>query len=118
MHFGGEHHVPHGESNYRFLIAVFSTYAEMRPDGKELNELADIIRKELGIEADLKGTFAALDDLLDKILPRKKLREYGVEEERLPYYVDKVYETQQRLLIANYVKMTKEEFLEIYKKAY
>ena len=118
MHFGGEHHVPHGESNYRFLVAVFSTYAEMRPDGPELNELAGIIQKELGVETDLKGTFIALDELLNKILPRKKLREYGVEEARLPYYVDKVFETQQRLLVANYVKMTKEEFLEIYRKAF
>lgn len=118
MHFGGQHHVPHGESNYRFLVPVFSTYAEMCPDGALLNELADIIRKELGVNTDIQGTFAALDDLLDKILPRKRLREYGVTETDLPHYVDKVFETQQRLLVANYVKMNKEEFLEIYKKAY
>ena len=118
MHFGGEHHVAHGESNYRFLVAVFKTYAELRPDGKELNELAEIIRRELGVDTDLMGTFDALDDLLNKILPRKKLREYGVKEEDLPYYVDKVFETQQRLLVACYVPMTKEQYLEIYKKAY
>ena len=118
MHFGGEHHVPHGESNYRFLIAVFETYAELAPEHKLLNELAAIIRGELGVDTDLKGTFIALDELLNQILPRKKLREYGVEEARLPYYVDKVFETQQRLLVANCVPMTKEQFLEIYKKAY
>ena len=76
------------------------------------------IGNELGVDTDLIGTFAALDDLLDKILPRKKLREYGVEESRLPYYVDKVFETQQRLLVANCVPMTKEQFIEIYRKAY
>lgn len=118
MHFGGQHHVPHGESNYRFLVPVFSTYAELRPDGPELNELAAIIRRELGVETDLQGTFRALDDLLDQILPRKRLREYGVREEDLPRYVERVYETQQRLLVANYVKMDQEQFLEIYKKAY
>lgn len=118
MHFGGQHHVPHGESNYRFLVPVFSTYAELRPDGPELNELAAIIRRELGVETDLQGTFRALDDLLDRILPRKRLREYGVREEDLPRYVERVYETQQRLLVANYVKMDQEQFLEIYKKAY
>lgn len=75
-------------------------------------------RRNWGVETDLKGTFIALDELLNKILPRKKLREYGVEEARLPYYMDKVFETQQRLLVANYVKMTKEEFLEIYRKAF
>ena len=118
MHFGGQHHVPHGESNYRFLVPVFSTYSELRPDGPELNELAAIIRRELGVETDLQGTFRALDDLLDRILPRKRLREYGVREEDLPRYVERVYETQQRLLVANYVKMDQEQFLEIYKKAY
>lgn len=118
MHFGGMHHVPHGESNYRFLVPVFTTYAEMRPDGPELNELAAIIRAELGVDTDLKGTFAALGELLDKILPRKTLREYGVTEEDLPNYVAKVFETQQRLLVANYVKMDQEQYLEIYKKAY
>ena len=118
MHFGGQHHVPHGESNYRFLVPVFSTYAELRPDGPELNELASIIRQELRVETDLQGTFQALDDLLDQILPRKRLREYGVREEDLPRYVERVYETQQRLLVANYVKMDQDQFLEIYKKAY
>ena len=118
MHFGGVHHTPHGESNYRFLVPVFSTYAELCPDGVLLNELANIIKGELHVDTDLKGAFYALDELLDKILPRKRLRDYGVKEEELPSYVDKVFETQQRLLIANYVKMNKEEFLEIYKKAY
>ena len=70
------------------------------------------------METDLQGTFQALADLLDQILPRKRLREYGVREEDLPRYVERVYETQQRLLVANYVKMDQEQFLEIYKKAY
>ena len=70
------------------------------------------------MDTDLKGTFAALGELLDKILPRKTLREYGVTEEDLPNYVAKVFETQQRLLVANYVKMDQEQYLEIYKKAY
>ena len=118
MHFGGQHHVPHGESNYRFLVPVFSTYAELRPDGPELKESASIIRQELRVETDLQGTFQALDDLLDQNLPRKRLREYGVREEDLPRYVERVYETQQRLLVANYVKMDQDQFLEIYKKAY
>lgn len=46
---------------------MFSTYAELRPDGPELNELASIIRQELRVETDLQGTFQALDDLLDQI---------------------------------------------------
>lgn len=118
MHFGAEHHVPHGESNYCFLMAVFSTYAELCPEGEELQELAAVIRRELGAETGLQETFTALDALLNKILPRKKLREYGVEEARLPYYVDTVLKTQQRLLVASYLRITERELTEIYQKAY
>lgn len=118
MHFGGMHHVPHGEANYRFLVPVFSTYAELCPDGALLNELVNIIQKELGVQTDIKGTFEALDDLLNQVLPRKHLRDYGVREEDLPMYVDRVFATQQRLLIASYIQMTQQQFLEIYKKAY
>ena len=118
MQLGGQHHVTHGEANYRFLVPVFSTYADMNPDGEEINTLASLIQGELGISTDLKGAFVALEDLLNEVTPRKPLREYGVDGEKLMGYVDKVYETQQRLLVANYVKMTKEEFVEIYKRAY
>lgn len=119
MQFGGEHHVTHGEANYRFLIPVFSVYADKNPSGKEINAVAAVIREELGVmNAGLKETFEALDDLLNRITPRKRLREYGVAEDNLMHYVNKVYKTQQRLLIANYVKMTPEEFVEIYERAY
>jgi len=117
MHFGGEHHVAHGESNYRFLVAVFTVYSRLKPEGR-VAELAAVIREVMGIDTDLEGTFKALDELLNKITPRKRLRDYGIPEDKLPYYVDKVYETQQRILRGNYVQMTKEEYLEIYKLAY
>ncbi len=118
MQFGGQHHVSHGEANYRFLVPVFSVYADLNPKGREINALAGIIQRQMGIETDLAGTFVALDEMLNKITPRKKLREYGVDGERLMDYVTKVYATQQRLLIANYVKMTEKEFVEIYRRAY
>ncbi|MGD9569450.1 MAG: iron-containing alcohol dehydrogenase [Sedimentibacter sp.] len=117
MHFGGEHHVAHGESNYCFLTAVFTVYSNLKPEGR-VATLAQVIRETMGIDTDLIGTFEALNNLLNKITPRKGLREYGIPEEKLPYYVDKVFETQQRILRGNYVPMTKEQYLEIYKLAY
>ena len=118
MHFGGEHHVAHGESNYCFLTAIFSTYAELCPDGVLLQELADIIRRDLGVEGTMTEVFEALDDLLNKILPRKRLQEYGVREEDIPVYVDRVLETQQRLLVASYLPMDRERLLHAYRKAF
>jgi 4-hydroxybutyrate dehydrogenase len=116
MHFGSVYHVPHGESNARFLTAVFNKYAELAPEGK-LRELADIINQALGIEADIRGSFLALEKLIEKILPSKKLGDYGVKEGDIESYVDKVIETQQRLLINNYVKLSREDLIDIYREA-
>jgi 4-hydroxybutyrate dehydrogenase len=117
MHFGSAHHVPHGESNARFLMAVFNKYAEIAPQGK-LQELAQIINEALGIKAGLADAFQALEDLINKLLPKKRLREYGVREEDIEPYVDKVIETQQRLLINNYVDLSRDDLISIYRAVY
>ncbi|MET3697001.1 4-hydroxybutyrate dehydrogenase [Bacillus oleivorans] len=117
MHFGSVHHVPHGESNARFLSGVFNKYAEKSPTGKLL-ELAEIINKTLDIDTDIRGSFHALEDLVSKLIPKKKLREYGVKEEDIESYVDKVIESQQRLLINNFVPLTKEDLIDIYRVVY
>ena len=102
MHFGSVHHVPHGEANSRFLIGVFNKYAEILPEGK-LKELSEIIKETLEIKTDVKGAFIALENLIRNLIPQKKLREYGVKEENIEKYVDKVIESQQRLLTNNFV---------------
>jgi 4-hydroxybutyrate dehydrogenase len=117
MYYGARHHVAHGESNYCFLPAVFQAYARKAPDGK-IKDIANIIKAAMGIETDTEGAFIAMEELLNTIKPRKKMRDYGTKEEDLPQYVDKVFETQQRLLVNNYVPLSKEELLEIYKVAY
>ena len=117
MQFGGRHHVAHGESNYNFLVAVFRKYAEMAPDGI-IRDIGAMINEAMGIQEDLPGSFRALGELLNSVIPRKGLREYGAERKDLPAYVDTVFETQQRLLVCNYVPMTKEDLLEVYESAY
>ena len=120
MHFGGEFHVTHGEANYCFLVPVFTTYANLRPEGGRLEILARTIKDSIGVreDANMPEVFEALGILLNRIGPRKPLRRYGITEEQLPGLVRKVYETQQRLLRCNYVEMTEKEFLEIYRLAY
>lgn len=117
MHFGSVHHVPHGESNARFLMGVFNKYAELSPEGKLL-ELSQIINEALGIDTDLKGSFRALEALINQLIPRKPLRDYGVKEEDIEKYVDKVIESQQRLLINNFVKLSREDLISIYQDVY
>lgn len=117
MHFGSAHHVPHGESTARFLIGVFNKYVELSPVGK-LQEVSQIINESLGIYTDIKGSFLALEELINKLIPRKELREYGVKEEDIEKYVDKVIESQQRLLINNFVELSKDDLISIYHSVY
>lgn len=116
MHFGSVHHVPHGEANSRFLMGVFSAYAEKKPDGK-LKGVTKLIAECLGVPDDTKAAFAALDAMLRQIVPRKTLTEYGMKREDAAVYADKVIETQQRLLVNNYAPLTREDLISIYEKA-
>ncbi len=117
MHFGSIYHVPHGESNSRFLTGVFNKYVEISPNGK-LKELADIINEALGINAEIKDSFFALEELINELITKKKLREYGVKEEDIEKYVDKVIESQQRLLKNNFVHLSREDLISIYRSVY
>ncbi|WP_138418102.1 iron-containing alcohol dehydrogenase [Aquibacillus sediminis] len=117
MHFGSVHHVAHGESNARFLTEVFKKYAQISPNGK-LEDLSKIINNALEIDTDLQGSFLALEELIDYLIPKKRLREYGVKEEDIEPYVDKVIETQQRLLKNNFVPLSRKELIDIYKGVY
>ena len=116
MHFGSAHHVPHGESNSRFLMGVFSAYVAKNPEGK-ITGVAEIISECLGVAPDTKTAFAALDDMLKKLIPQKKLTEYGMKREDAAAYADKVIETQQRLLVNNYAPLDREDLIKIYEAA-
>ncbi|MCK6207057.1 iron-containing alcohol dehydrogenase [Bacillus infantis] len=117
MHFGSVHHVAHGESNTRFLSSVFNKYAEISPNGK-LQSLSKIINDALEIDADIKGSFLALEELINQLIPKKKLREYGVKKEDIEHYVDKVIEGQQRLLKNNFVPLSRNDLISIFDNAF
>lgn len=116
MHFGSAHHVPHGESNSRFLMGVFSAYAAKNPEGK-IRGAAKIISECLGVADDTRTAFAALEAMLKKLIPQKKLTEYGMRREDAAAYADKVIETQQRLLVNNYAPLDRKDLIAIYEAA-
>ena len=111
----GTYHVTHGEANYQFLTAVFSEYQKLDPKG-DLVELNDYLAGLLHCENE--QVYGALEELLDKIIPRKKLHEYGMKEEELRSFAENVEAGQQRLLNQSYVKFTVEQMEEIYRKLY
>ncbi|RGU95616.1 iron-containing alcohol dehydrogenase [Clostridium sp. AF15-17LB] len=111
----GVYHVTHGEANYQFLTAVFSAYQRFRPEGrlKELNEFLS------GLLCCGQGeVYTALKNLLDKIIKRKPLREYGMKKDEIESFAKNVEESQQRLLNQSYVKFSWEQMAEIYSQLY
>lgn len=113
MHFGSAHHVPHGEATRLFLPAVFKVYYRKAPDGK-IADIAQVIRDTLSLPDDGSNPYDALDALLSKVVPTKKLRDYGMGTDDADRYAAKVIETQQRLLVNNYVPLSNTDIAEVY----
>lgn len=113
MHFGSAHHVPHGEATRLFLPPVFKVYYRKAPEGK-IAEIAQVITEVLDLPQDGANPFDALDALLAKVVPTKRLRDYGMAEGDVGPYAAKVIETQQRLLVNNYVPLSDADIAGVY----
>ena len=57
-----------------------------------------------------------MENLLNRILPKKPLHEYGVTDEDVVTFTDSVLNTQGRLMANNFVPLTRDDVLDIYKK--
>jgi 4-hydroxybutyrate dehydrogenase len=113
MHFGSAHHVPHGEATRLFLSPVFKIYHRKAPNGK-IADIAQVIIDVLKLPNDGSNPFDALDALLSNVVPTKKLRDYGMLAADKDRYAAKVIETQQRLLVNNYVALSCTDIAEVY----
>lgn len=114
----GKYHVAHGEANYQFLIEVFKFYEKNDYDCEgKLKNLKDILAKDLDIEL-YEDVYEKLEDLLEQLIPKKHLREYGMNENDIEIFSETVINKQQRLLANNYKEMRKSDIVEIYSKLY
>ncbi|MCI8608602.1 MAG: 4-hydroxybutyrate dehydrogenase [Firmicutes bacterium] len=112
---GGTYHVPHGESNYLLFGKVLEKYDAIKPDGK-LRDFKQTIARILG--GTEEQAIANLNELLEKILHLKPLREYGMREEDIEVFTDSVIANQQRLVTNSYVPLTRDLIMEIYRELY
>ena len=112
---GGKYHVPHGESNYAMFTGVLKNYMEIRQDG-EIAVMNRYLADLLGCE--VERVYDALEELLNNILPKKPLREYGVTLEDLNEFTDSVMKTQGRLMGNNFVPLDHDRVLKIYQELY
>lgn len=99
---GGAYHVPHGEANYALFVGVCKAYQKGNPDGK-IKRVNNIICGILGCREDV--VYEELEKLLNKILQRKPLREYGVTAKDIDDFTDNVMTKQGRLTANNYVPL-------------
>lgn len=112
---GAKYHVPHGEANYAMFTGVMNCYMSIKSDG-EIAKLNRFIADILGCEPE--NVYAELEKLLNVILPKKALHEYGVREEELPEFAKSVIENQQRLMKHSFVPLDYDKVYGIYKKLY
>lgn len=112
---GGTYHVPHGEANYQFFMTVFKKYYEKHADG-DLKELGNALAQML--EVDENSVWNALESLLDRLIDRKPLRNYGMKTEEIEAWADGVIKGQQRLLQNNYTELSRDDIRDIYKALY
>ena len=112
---GGTFHVAHGEANYAVFLGVMKKYLEIRQDGKirRLNRfLAQLL--DCGYEQ----VYEKLEELLDQILSKKTMKEYGASREMLEKWADDVIQGQKRLMANSFVPLDREQVLEIYEDLY
>ncbi len=112
---GGQYHVAHGESNYAIFTGVMKEYMSHKPDG-EIAVLNRVLASLLDCGED--AVYERLEELLDQVLHKKPLREYGVKPEDLPVWAESVVENQQRLLKNSFIPMDEELVLKIYRAVY
>ena len=115
MPFSGAHHVPHGEANYVIFTGVFKAYNRINPEGKI--RLLNKLLSEL-LDCEESDCYIKLEELLDDILPKMALHEYGVDKSELAVFTDIVMTKQGRLTANNYVPLGEDEVFKIYESLY
>lgn len=112
---GAAYHVPHGEANYAIFTGVMKNYMEVRTDGAiaDLNAfIANIF------ECKVDEVYDELEKLLNHLLQKKSLREYGMKEAEIEEFADSVVENQQRLLANNFVPFDRAKIVKVYSELY
>ncbi|MBT1178007.1 MULTISPECIES: 4-hydroxybutyrate dehydrogenase [Bifidobacterium] len=112
---GGKYHVPHGESNYAMFTGVLRNYMEIKSDG-EIAKLNKVIADVLG--CDVADVYDELENLINQLLPKKALHEYGVTREDLPEFTERVMTTQERLMKNCFVPLDADRVRKIFEELY
>lgn len=112
---GGTFHVAHGEANYAVFTGVMEKYMEIRQDGR-IGDLNRFLSGLLHCDADC--VYENLEKLLNQIISKKTLKEYGADMETLYEWAAAVIREQQRLMVNSFVPLDQDQVFEIYQRLY
>jgi len=107
--------VPYGEAKYSIFMEILKVYQKINSNGKikKLNEFLAYI-----LECDEDKVYEQIEILLNNIIVKKSLSEYGVNEEKLEEFTDSVMKKQEKLMANNYIKLDRKQVYDIYKALY
>lgn len=108
---GAVYHVPHGEANYAMFTGVLNKYLSIKADG-EIARLNAFLAGILGCE--VSRVYEELEALLNVLIPKRPLHEYGMTEADIQGFTDSVRENQQRLMGNNFVPLDDAAVFDIY----
>ena len=112
---GGTFHVAHGETNAALLTSVLRYYAKHDENSAENTELSKLFGFMANIlECQKTDVLNKLDEVLNTILPKHKLHEYGMTEDMIQSWAASVVKEQQRLLKNSYMHMDESAIAEVY----
>lgn len=111
----GTFHVAHGEANYAIFEGVMNCY-QNGPKLESLKRLKNHIASILCCEEE--RVFEELKTLLDRVIRKKSLKEYGADPKMLEDWSRSVLDTQQRLMKNSPFALGYADILKIYQSLY
>jgi len=118
MYSVGQLHTPHGRMVAMYLFPILRMYSKKDPENPKLKVIADIIRAEMGLDCTVPEAFDALDELVNKLLPRERLRDMGMPAGKERDYAKGVLATQVRLLPHGLIPLTEDDLTSIFEELY
>lgn len=115
---GGTFHIAHGETNAALLTSVLRYYAthDISQSVSPLKDLFAFMAEHLQCEK--AKVLDKLDTVINVILPKKQLHEYGMTEDMQTSWAKSVVNEQQRLLQNSYLNMDEKAISNIYKSTF
>lgn len=114
---GEIYHMSHGEGIYQFLTPVMNLYQKKDPNGELLMKMKDIMipsLRKFDSNVNYDNAFNVLEEVLNKVYPKRKLHECGMTEADIIPFADSIIETKMRLISTGFTEFTRQDAIDIF----